>query len=261
MVGMGESLAAVEEGVEAFVPDPLNRRARYRKTGSSLYVDPDNAGGVEGTGTMDNETLATCEAHLVTDSYSHETLFKAAYRLTTFTEYSSALYAIGAVITILEKESISTVSLSRAYVAETVLALAMGDVVAAEEFFLKVHLQKTFYLESRECKLAEDLIRAVKERDVDDLEVARDPGGENRAALANMNPALRKVVLGLRITGAVKKKTNVTKGRVCEEGTPGNINGDELQKDLDASFKEMGDLMDDMGLGDDDDEDDEIDLR
>jgi len=281
LVGMERDVVVgVEEAVEGFVPDPLNRYRQFRKTGVSAYVDPEaeaaaaTAGGVDPD--VEEENLALCRSHLVTSSYSHETLLAAAYKLASYSEYASALYTLGAVSAILEHDDFATISLSRAYVAETILTLALGDVVAADNFFMQVHLQRNSYLESRECKLAEDLIRAVKERDVDELDEARGAEGGNRAAMGNLDMVMRGVVKGLRITGAAKKKKKSTAavGKTTAPVVDGvsknpNLNGSDLQVDMEANFAEMDDIMNSMGLGDndddaaddDDDDDDEFDLR
>merc|ERR1712087_968664 len=94
-------------------------------------------------------------------------------------------------------------SLSRAYLNETFLQIAMNDIVAADKTFMEVHLQRNSYLSSRECKLAEDLIRAFKSMDYDALEACKL---ENRHALAHLDPTLRNLVLELRIFGMPAKK-------------------------------------------------------
>jgi len=268
---------AIEVAIESHVPDPLNRYKDFRQTGVSAFVDPEPAEQGEGENTgMDEETLMEmCRSHMVTKSYANETLFSAVAKFAEYGEYKSALYAAGAVTAILEDSGFATISLSRAYCVETILALAMGDVITADKYFLEVHLQKNSYLTSRECKLAEDLIRAVKIRDVDDLEMARDPNGENKAALANLDTNIRLLVASLRISGAAKKSTKSMKSvpvttaptappsslpAVTAEAEAPKINNDDVHNELD-------DLMNDMGLGDDDDDfdddddDDELDLR
>jgi len=266
-VGMGrEVVTGVEEAVEAFCPDPLNRYSQFRKFGVSAYVDTNIGIGVVDP-EAEEENLTLCKSHLVTSSYSHETLLAATYRLASYSEYESALYTIGAVSAILEHDNYATISLSRAYVIETIITLALGDVVAADKYFMQVHLQKNSYLESRECKLAEDLIRAVKARDMEELEEARGVEGGNRAAMGNLDKVMRGLVAGLRITGVAKKKKGpaiVKKVAAPVQQAPNkndNLSGDELQENLDANFAEMDDIMNDMGLGDDDDDDDEFDLR
>lgn len=105
---------------------------------------------------------------------------------------------------------------------ETILLLAMGDPVAAERAFLDWHVQKTSYLTSRECKLAEELFRAVLSRDLDALEEARSTEGSNLAALSNLNEEMRTLVQQLRISGVARRKGPTTtsakaKGKVDDE--------------------------------------------
>lgn len=197
------ALKAIEEAVELHVPDVLNRYGRYRETGVSAYVDPNST---DAGGTPSEDTMALARHNMVTTSYAHEPMFRATFKLLEYGEYPSALYAVGAASAILESDDFATISVSRAYCTETIITLAMGDVVAAEKYFMQVHLQRNSYLTSRECKLAEDLIRAVKEMDGEALEEARSPGGSNRAALSNLDGCLRGLVMDLRMSGTAKKK-------------------------------------------------------
>jgi len=269
---------AIEVAIESHVPDPLNRYKDFRQTGISAFVDPEAAEKDVGEEAgMDEETLMEmCRSHMITKSYANETLFGAVVKFVEYGEYKCALYAAGAITAILEDSGFATITLSRSYCVETILALAMGDIITADKYFLEVHLQKNSYLTSRECKLSEDLIRAVKMRDVDDLEMARDPNGENKAALANLDSSIRLLVANLRISGAAKKSaiskkvpppstaataTAPSLSTAAAEAEEPKINGTDVQNELDN-------LMNDMGLGDDDDDgddfdddDDELDLR
>jgi hypothetical protein len=166
---------------------------------------------------------------------------------------------------LLEHDGFATISLARSYCAETILALALGDVVAADKTFLEVHLQNSTYLTARECKLAEDLIRAIKSSDIEALESARDVSGENRSALSNLDTSLRTVVSGLKISGVAKVPSNTDGGRSADKAqkqeTPQSTIVAEKSENLED---EMNDLMNEMGLDsddDDDDDDDGIDLR
>jgi len=203
-----EALAGMEEAVEAHVPDVFNPYARYRQTGHSAFVDPESEETVEHPS---QETIDMAKEHMVSRSYAHEPLQQLVSLLVGFGEYASALYAAGAATAILEADGISTLSLSRQYVVETILNLAMGDPVAAEQAFLSRHVQRTAYLSSRECKLAEDLFRAIKTRDGDALEEARSPTGPNKTALANLpTDQLRTLVQQLRLSGVARKKLEGT---------------------------------------------------
>lgn len=196
-----EALTAIEEAVEAFVPDLFNPYARYRQTGRSAFIAEN-----ETVETASPQSIQLAESHIVTRSYSHEPLQQVVYMLVQQGEYPSALYAAGASSTLLERDGVSTLSLGRAYCTETILMLAQGDPVGAEERFLNRHCQNTPYLSSREAKLSEDLFRAIKMRDPDALEEARGPSGSNRAALANLHESLRTLVTELRLSGVARKK-------------------------------------------------------
>lgn len=284
-----EALTGMEEAVEAHVPDPLNPYARYRQTGSSAFIDADSDETAE---TCSAETRALAQGHLVTRAYAHEPLQQLVHLLTEYGEYAAALYAAGAVSTVLKADGLSTLSLSRAYVVETILTLALGDAVAAEQQFLNRHCQDTFYLKSRECQLAEELFRSVKMRDLDALDTARSIAhGPNRTALANLpHESLRATVQDLRISGMARKsnagsstsksdKPDVSLSELLrkktgyeQEGTDdaGNLDPESLNAELDDL--DIGESDDDDegkndvdGLGGDDEldalEDDDIDLR
>lgn len=284
-----KALKVIEEAVEFHVPDPLNRCYKFRQTGDSAYiVKNDSEESESGTRTVqdniDEATLDICRENLVTTSYAHETVMKAVYKFLEFGEYPSALYATGAVTCLLEADKFVTISLSRAYCVETIVALAMGDVVAADKSFVEVHLQHTPYLSSRECKLSEDLIRAIKTRNWDDLDEARSSKGSNRSALGNLDVTMRKVVSNLRVSGVARSEKNKTHNTsisntttkavdtlACKLSTSEILSASAVR---DANFSEMDNLMNDMGLNSEDDnsldqgntrisddDDDDFDLR
>ena len=217
-----EALAKMEEAVEAYVPDPMNRYARYRQLGVSAFVDPDAESDV-----ITPEMMSLAKEHMVTKAYAYEPLHKLTYVFCHYGEYASALYAVGAATAILEAEGIATLSLSRNYIMETILLLAMGDPVAAERAFLDWHVQKTSYLTSRECKLAEELFRAVLSRDVDALDEARSPEGSNRAALSNLNEEMRTIVQQLRVSGVARRQ-----GAIATSSKAKRAVDDELSREL-----------------------------
>ena len=196
-----KALSGIEEAVEAHVPDVLNVYARHRQTGTSKFADP----GAEPGAQASDSTLALAREHVVNVPYAHEPLQDVATVLVHYGEYQSALYAVGAASYILENDGVSTLTLSRSFVMETILSLAMGDPVAAEEQFLKRHVQKNAYLTSRECRLAEELFRAVLTRDVEGLEEVRSPTGHNSSALANLHQNFRVLVTQLRISGMARR--------------------------------------------------------
>ena len=275
-----KALARIEESIETFVPDPLNRKRNYRRNGISAYDDP-NADPNDQS--AQRVALELAKQNIVTDAFAHETLFQIGAELIRRRHYESALYALGAGTASLEAEGFATVSLSRAYVSETILTLAMGDTVAASQDFQRVHLQRTSYLSSRECALGEDLIRACDAMDLDALDEARSRTGPHRAALANLEPALRGLVMEIRVSGRAKKEkknTGVVSKKPAKSAaavtpaaaasptksvpTPPKAeqSSEDILKETAASFEEIDDIMNQMGLGDDDEEedDDEIDL-
>jgi hypothetical protein len=220
-----EALAKMEEAVEAYVPDPMNRYARYRQLGVSAFVDPDAESDV-----ITPDMMALAKEHMVTKAYAYEPLHKLTYVFCHYGEYASALYAVGAATAILEAEGIATLSLSRNYIMETILLLAMGDPVAAERAFLDWHVQKTSYLTSRECKLAEELFRAVLARDGDALDEARSPEGSNRAALSNLNEEMRTIVQQLRVSGVARRQGAMKTSSKAKKAVD-----DELSRELQSA--------------------------
>ena len=241
-----KALQAMEEAVEAHVPDPLNRYARFRQTGTSAYSDPSLDGASQ------KASMALARNNLVKAPYAHEAVYRACFQLIQYGEYPSALYAAGAATTLLDFDGLATISLARAFAAETILTLALGDVVAADKYFLEVHLQRNSYLRARECKLSEDLIRAVKTMDGEALEEARAPSGENRAALANLDPGLRGLVANLRVSGRAAANAPSAPARPTAEILPPAgvaAPAPRSAPDGKALDDELDGLMDDMGLG------------
>ena len=277
-----EAIAALEEAVESHVPDPLNPHSRYRQTGISAYINPDNGETAEDPSP---EALELANQQIVTRAYAHEPVQEVVYLMISFGEFSSALYAAGAVTTLLTRGGVATLTLSRAFLAETILTLSMGDPIAAEEQFLNRHVQQTSYLSSRECKLAEELFRAVKTRDDEELDEVRDPKGSNKAAIGNLHVALRELVGMIRISGVArkvdsseKKKEKKEKKKAPEEAkkepSPEALSLSELaaqktgyEKDVDDAEAIDTDVLqnelDALDFGDDESSgsDDSVDLR
>lgn len=202
----GDVMMAIEEAIEAHVPDPLNPYARYRQTGVSLFVNADSG---ETSENPSMESLELARQQIITEAYAHESVQEVVYLLVSYNEYASALYSAGAVTTLLSQGGVATLSLSRAFLAETILTLAMGDPIAAEENFLQRHVQKSSYLTSRECKFAEELFRAVKSRDVEQLDEVRSSKGTNRAAIGNLHESLRMLVGMIQTNGTARNASTI----------------------------------------------------
>ena len=219
-------------------------------------VDPDAAR---------REALELAKQNIITDAFAHEALFKVGAELIKRRHFETALYTYGAGTASLESEGVATVSLGRAYLSETVLTLAMGDTVAASQDYQRVHLQNTAYLTSRECALAEDLIRACTAMDLEALNEARSKSGNHRSAMAHLDPALRGLVKEIRVSGRAKKSVEskpVAAKPTNQEATAAqpvkppvpHLSGVELEQELEQGFAEMDDIMNEMGLNDDDDD-------
>jgi tetratricopeptide (TPR) repeat protein len=257
------ALASIENAIESFVPDPLNRKRNYRK-GPSMYENP-NAVDVEADR---REALELAKQNIINDAFAHECLFKVGAELIKRRHYETALYAYGAGTASLESEGIATVSLGRAYLSETVLTLAMGDTVAASQDFQRVHLQNTAYLSSRECALAEDLIRACAAMDLEALDETRSKSGSHRSAMANLEPVLRHLVGEIRVSGRAKKSSE-SKPKVPQSSSVPKVEvkataaaptQPAVAKTGDDLLSEMDDIMNEMGLNDDGEDEDDVDL-
>jgi hypothetical protein len=272
-----DTLAGLEEAIEAFVPDPLNPYCRYRQTGVSAFIDPDTD---EVATNPSAQTIELAKNHIVSRAYSHEPIWDVIYLLVSYGEYASALYAAGASSTLLSRDGISTLTLSRSFCMETILTLAMGDPIAAEQNFLQFHCQKSNYLNSRECKLSEELFRAVKMRDIETLDEVRSPEGSNRACLANQHPAMRELVAILRVSGVAKRgappeqgerKIDVAKADkelktlAQLEKMKTGYEGEEVKEGEGLNALDLDAELDGLNFGGDDeeeeDDDDDFDLR
>lgn len=228
------AVEALEQAVECFVPDPLNPYARYRQTGLSAYVDQKS---IENSSDPSVEVVNLAKQHLVNRAYAHEPLQEVQLLLVSSNEYASALYVSGAITTLLLHDGVSTLTLSRAFLAETIISLAMGDPIAAEENFLSRHVQNSTYLASRECKLAEDLFRAVKARDEQSLEEARSVKGSNRSGIGNLPSVLRELLENIRITGVARRvNSEEVSATSCKQKPPSA----EQDFDLEPSLEELG---------------------
>jgi len=190
----------MELAVEAYVPDVLNAFRRHRQTGISKYADPSNP-DAEPT----QDVLMLAKDHIVNQPYAHEALQELANLLIHYGEYPSALYTTGAASYLMQNDGVYTISLSRSFIVETILQLAMGDPVAAEKTFLDRHVQSTNYLHSRECKLGEELIRAIQNRNDEELEEARSPHGSNKSSMTHLTANVRTLVQRLRVSGAARR--------------------------------------------------------
>ena len=282
--GGGAALVAIEGAIEMFVGDPLNGKRDYRRTGVSRYaVDPTSTFST--TNTTPSASLELATKNIVTEAYAHELLYKVGNELLHRQMYESALYAYGAGTAILLHEGYATISLYKSYVSTCIITLAMGDVVAASREYERTHLQNTGYLTSRECALEEDLIRACAAMDDEALTVARGRTGPHKAALANLDPIIRELVMEVRVSHRAfvscgggsgssnsdtkkKKREGVAAptskkvsslpprgGGIVEKGEEEDL----VARDTDAGFDEIDDIMNQMGLTDDDDDDDDDD--
>lgn len=66
----------------------------------------------------------------------------------------------------------SEMSMCKTMASMTIIQLAMGDIVAADQLFLD-HLGNNQYINSKECRLAESFVMAVKLSDIDALDQAQ----------------------------------------------------------------------------------------
>jgi hypothetical protein len=123
--------------------------------------------------------------------------------------------------------------------------------------------------------------------DLEALDEARSKTGPHRSAMANLDPVLRQLVGEIRVSGRAKngkserepksagvpssreekrrtEEVSVADAQLSRASAPNpprapELTGSELQQSLDEGFAEMDDIMNEMGLNDDEEEDD-IDL-
>jgi len=223
-----ECVTNLEKAVNLYVPFCLNPRA--------------NSASILEAGDDDALNQDAAEHLVVTSAYGGKNLTQIMFHFILMGEMGSALYAAGAATFLYEKDSISTISLHRSYLAETIILLAQGDVVAANEAMMR-HFQKTSYLRSRECELEENLVRAIQACDEEALTKA-----QMSPVLNNLEKCLIDLVLRLRVIGTAKKIEHDSRDH------------EEDEVDVEATFQEMGDLMAEMGLDGVNDDEDDFDL-
>lgn len=136
---------ALEDAVQFHVPDLLNRMSLHRMTQN---VDHSTRGNDDWM--KDNkQRTATIEQlkenareDIARSAYSHENIQKIVRVFVEMRHYRSALYAAGAVTTLLEESGYATVSLFKAYLTETILQLVSASFLFS---FFKISLL-FFYL-------------------------------------------------------------------------------------------------------------------
>ena len=118
-------------------------------------------------------------------------------------------------------------SMCKTMCAVTVIQLTMGDIVQADHTYLQDHLSNKQYIVSRECRLAEDFIMAIKTHDIDKMDAAL-----SNTDLNYLEP--REVVL-------LCKKLSV----FSSEGSSSSSTSAEKQlyKAADQMAQDMADLM------------------
>jgi len=260
------------DGVNVFVPAEINDMRKF----DAEFKEAEEAAGM-----------------LVSSAFGPELCMKAVYYFLDRQRRSIplALYCLGAVAKLREDDMDATQSLFRAYLGTSVLMLAMGDVVAAEKTYMEKHLQLTSYLSSDECKVAEDLIMAVKNFDGEKLEATKKDRLVN-----HLDPRLKRLVMELQVSGSVKgavvrnakkaekpaAKEPAAKEPLAAVAAPGahlqladivsetqdidiGLGDDDDMDELAGMMEEMERLAEGMGGGEEEEEedveDDEIDLR
>lgn len=88
-------------------------------------------------------------------------------------------------------------SLCKIFVSITILHLTLGDVVRAQQVYLQEHLNSTLYIRSKECELADSLIMAFNNVDVDILDEA-----QAGAEIHHLDPEIRRLGKELSLLAA-----------------------------------------------------------
>jgi hypothetical protein len=119
---------ALEDAIQFHVPDILNRMSLHRMTQN---IDHSTFGHEEDNKQQRSSTLEQLKAIAREDisrsAYSHENVQKIVRVFVEMGIYRSALYAAGAVTTLLEETGYATVSLFKAYLTETILQLVSAS--------------------------------------------------------------------------------------------------------------------------------------
>lgn len=209
-------LEFLERYISLLVPMALNPRR-------------DNASILKSDGIED---VLVAESKLVTKAYTAKNILEVVKKFIDMGEYSSALYAVGAAISLMEHEGNTTSqTLHLSYLYETVLLLALGDPISANSCMMR-HFQQTSYLRSKECELEEDLVRAIDSCSADGLQLCK----ENRTML-HIDGSVAMLINKLQVYGAVKKESVVNED---EEDI------DDLFNAADDAYQELNDVMADL---------------
>jgi tetratricopeptide (TPR) repeat protein len=126
---------ALEDAIQFHVPDILNRMSLHRMTQN---VDHSTFGHEEDNKQQRSSTLEQLKAiareDIARSAYSHESVQKIVRVFVEMGNYRSALYAAGAVTTLLEETGYATVSLFKAYLTETILQLVSASNNSLQNF-------------------------------------------------------------------------------------------------------------------------------
>ncbi len=131
---------ALEDAVQFHVPDVLNPMSLHRMTQNVEHSTLGNEDWMK-----DNKQRTTtleqlkeiAREDIARSAYSHENIQKIVRVFVEMGHYRSALYAAGAVTTLLEESGYATVSLFKAYLTETILQLVSAFVLIS---FFKISL-------------------------------------------------------------------------------------------------------------------------
>jgi len=234
--GLPGSGAAFEQAVESFCPDVHNCFASYR-------VNKSESDGL---------------GQLCTGAFVGEQLWYIVKIFTERKELSSALYALGGLTTYYENDTDSTATLYKTYFTTSIVQISLGDIVAAEKTYMEKHIQSDCYLPTDECRIAEDMIRAVKDFDSEKVEELK-----KERKVGNMDGFVRNLVMEISGGGKVG---GIKKGKAKPAAAPVPVetvdDEDEEDKELEDPMADLGAELDGVDVGDDEEEedDDEIDL-
>ncbi|GMH60141.1 hypothetical protein TrST_g8370 [Triparma strigata] len=240
--GLPGAAAAFEQAVESLCPDANNTFAAFRANKSES----------DGLG------------QLCTGAFVGEQLWSVVKHFVERKQLSSALYALGALTEYYENDTDSTSTLYKTYFTTSIVQISLGDIVAAEKTYMEKHLQRDSYLPTDECRIAEDMIRAVKDFDSDKVESLKKERKVN-----NMDVFVRSLVMEITSGGKVggikssKSKPKPTPAPAPKKPAPdaaADDDDDDDDKELEEAMADLGAELDGVDVGDDEDDEDEIDL-
>ena len=135
-------------------------------------------------------------------------------------------------------------SMCKAMLSTTIILLSLGDIVKAEQIYLQEHLNNSTYLNSKECKLADEFILAFKNYDIELLEKTQASPSLNYIEREIQDLARKLSLLSVKTEGERSlNKISKEMSKMMSSGVP-------LVSSKDEAFDEFGNLIESPRKGD-----------